>query len=33
MNLKMNFIFDSDSARFKFKPDDNLVYNEKYLCK
>ena len=24
-----NFIFVGDSARFKFKTDDNLVYNEK----
>ena len=24
-----NFIFGGDSARFKFKTDDNLVYNEK----
>ena len=24
-----NFIFGGDSARFKFKADDNLVYNEK----
>ena len=24
-----NFVFGGDSARFKFKTDDNLVYNEK----
>ena len=24
-----DFIFDGDSARFRFKTDDNLVYNEK----